>query len=265
MGPSAEEILKSPFAEGALANGYEILLFDEPFDQFVAQTLSEFSGLKFQDISKGDISFGDEEDEKKSIELLKEEFKPLSDWLLSVLKSEIDTVNISKKLVRTPFAVTCKDFGMSGYMMKEMAAQSGSKDNPYVSFMSSMKKNLEINPKHPIVIALNDRIKGEGAADDLKPMARIMFDASMISSGFDLKDPSSMLNTVDLVLRKAMNLEIPESMLNPKEEEGKPDIKFDFGSGDSKKEADKDSVESDKEVESDKDNESDKDADHDEL
>ena len=220
MGPSSEEILKSPFAEGVLQRGYEIMLLDEPFDQFVLQTLNGYKDFKFQDISKGEISYGDEEGEKKSVEQYKEEFKPLMDWMLDLLKNEIDTVNISKKLTKTPLAVTCKDFGMSGYMMKVMAAQSGSKDNPYVNFLSGMKKTLEINPTHPVVVALNSQLKeGTEVNEDLKAMAKIMFDAAMISSGYDLKDSSSMLNTVDLVLRKALKLEVPVATEQQEQEE----------------------------------------------
>ena len=81
-GASAIEILKLPFAEAALAKGVEVLLFDEPFDQFVIKNLQEYKGMKFQDIADAEVDYaaGEEtEEEKAKFAELKESFKPLSD------------------------------------------------------------------------------------------------------------------------------------------------------------------------------------------
>jgi HSP90 family molecular chaperone len=227
-GASAMEILKLPFAEAALAKGVEVLLFDEPFDQFVIKNLQEYKGMKFQDIAEADVDFsaGEEsEEEKKKFAELKETFKPISDWMLKLLADEVDSVVISKKLAYSPLAVSSKAYGMSGYMMKVMNAQNGSKDNPYISYLNSMKKTVEINPKHAIIAALNQKlVDGSEPDENLGAMAKILFDSAMLASGYEIRDTKRTSTTIDLLIRKALGLEVPEQ----KTEKAQAEPKLDF-------------------------------------
>lgn len=218
-GRNIDEILKSPHAEAALKRGYEILLFDDPYDQYVAKTIAKYKDHKFQDIGEQDFSFGDEsEEDKKVFSDLKESFKPLSDYLVKILDSEIDSVVISNKLTDSPCAVTSKNFGVSGYMLKVMNSQAGAKENPYLGFLNSMKKTLEINPKHPSIVALNDKVKSEAVDDDLSAMTKLLYQAALISSGYDITDPKMLMGSIDTVIRKVLNIDLnakPEVEVKP--------------------------------------------------
>lgn len=59
-GGNAKELAKSPFVERVLQRGYEVLWFLEPLDELLVGGVREWDGLKFQDVAKKGLVFGDE-------------------------------------------------------------------------------------------------------------------------------------------------------------------------------------------------------------
>ena len=71
-GESEAELSKSPFLEKLVAKGYEVILFTDPVDEYVAQHLSEYDDKKLQNASKENLKLGGKDDkEKKSDKKLK--------------------------------------------------------------------------------------------------------------------------------------------------------------------------------------------------
>lgn len=81
-GDSIEGIQKSPILKQYVKQGYEILLLDEPIDEFCTQHLTEYERRKVKSIAKDDVSVLGNNDEmaKKKLQKLKEMYKPLTDW-----------------------------------------------------------------------------------------------------------------------------------------------------------------------------------------
>lgn len=59
-GGNAKELGRSPFVERVLQRGYEVLWFLEPLDELLVGGAKEWDGLKFQDVAKKGLVFGDE-------------------------------------------------------------------------------------------------------------------------------------------------------------------------------------------------------------
>lgn len=55
-GDSIEGIQKSPILKQYVKQGYEILLLDEPIDEFCTQHLTEYERRKVKSIAKDDVS-----------------------------------------------------------------------------------------------------------------------------------------------------------------------------------------------------------------
>ena len=55
-----EELQKSPFVERIVARGYEVLWLIEPVDEMLISAVSTWDSLKFQDVAKKGLKFGDE-------------------------------------------------------------------------------------------------------------------------------------------------------------------------------------------------------------
>jgi heat shock protein beta len=81
-GDSKSAILKSPILKKYVKNGYEVLLMNDPIDEFTVQHLSEYEKRKVKSIAKEDVNVFDNTDvAKEKQKKLKEMYKPLTDFL----------------------------------------------------------------------------------------------------------------------------------------------------------------------------------------
>ena len=151
--------MKAPAIQGLLKRGYEVLLLDDPIDEYCMQHLTEYEKAKLVNVAKGDFKLPtDDELEKKKLKKLRKMFEPLTKWWRNVLKDSIEKIEISTRLVEDPALIVASEHGYSPNMERISRAQayaSAEKQNP---FMSS-KRILEINPSHPIIKELLERVK----------------------------------------------------------------------------------------------------------
>jgi len=140
-GASLKEIKASPFVEKLLSRGYEVIYMDEPVDEYTLQSMPEFEKHRFQNAAKDNLKFGDEDEtEKKTLEEMTENMKPLSEWLQKTLSDSVEKVVISNRLTTSPCAIVANSFGWSGNMQKIMKAHSNNKEDPLASFFGSQKR-----------------------------------------------------------------------------------------------------------------------------
>ena len=106
-GDSKEAILKSPILKKYVKQGYEVILMDDPLDEYCTQHMTEYEKRKVKNIAKDDVSIIDSNDEiaKKKLTKLKEMYKPLTDWWKEFLGKDIEKVVISNKLDDDPLFV----------------------------------------------------------------------------------------------------------------------------------------------------------------
>ena len=87
-------------------------------------------------------------------------YKPLTKWLKETLKGQIDKVSISTKLVQDPLIITTGEHGWTANMERIQRAQTLGTANSNSGAMFA-KKTLEINPGHPIIKNMLNRINEE--------------------------------------------------------------------------------------------------------
>uniref|UniRef100_A0AAX7UXY1 Histidine kinase/HSP90-like ATPase domain-containing protein n=1 Tax=Astatotilapia calliptera TaxID=8154 RepID=A0AAX7UXY1_ASTCA len=159
-GTSRKEAESSPFVEKLLKKGYEVIYLTEPVDEYCIQALPEFDGKRFQNVAKEGVKFDESEKTKEKREALEKEFEPLTTWLKDkALKDKIEKAVLSQRLTNSPCALVASQYGWSGNMeriMKAQAYQTG-KDIS-TNYYASQKKTLELNPKHPLVKQLLNRV-----------------------------------------------------------------------------------------------------------
>ena len=75
------------------------------------------------------------------------------------------------------------------------------------NYFSNAKKVLEINPRHPLIEGLLDKLEDVGDEDeDLRENVLTLWDTSMVRSGFALKDTIGYFNRVEALLRKSIGI-----------------------------------------------------------
>lgn len=129
----------------------QVIFFTDTVDEYLLQYLMDYEDRKFQNVSKEGLKLGKE----SKLKALKESFKELTDWWKNALSSE-NEVKISNRLADTPCVVVASKYGWSAHMEKIMQAQTLS-DASKQSYMRG-KRVLEINPRHPIIKELRERV-----------------------------------------------------------------------------------------------------------
>lgn len=182
-GPSRQAIESGPYIEMFKKNDIEILYTMEPIDDFVLSHLGEYEGKKLVSADRADLSLpkGAEEEEKESegdgAKLDKEQEESLLTWLKKTLEEKIADVIVSKRLVDSPAMIVNPDGHMTSSMERVLALSRKEKG----MLSEGSKKNLEINPKNPLIKRLAEIVKEdeEFAAE----IAEQIYDNAMIQAG----------------------------------------------------------------------------------
>merc|ERR1712118_127352 len=183
-GEDKDSLLKSPSVEKLLAKDIEIIFMTDSVDEYTVQHLTEFEGKRLINASREGLKLDEGDVEKKREYKYKEMFKPLLDYIKDSLGKKVEKVQISKHLVQSPVVVLSADYGWTAQMEKVMKSQAFA-DQSKFEFMKS-KRMFEINPRHPMIIELNSRIKDAKADDTTKDMVMSLYLSAVVAAGYQL-------------------------------------------------------------------------------
>ena len=153
--------------------------------------LGDFDGNKIQSLTKEGLKFGDEDEDvlKKRTKAYREMFKPLTKYLKELLQGKVAKVTVSQRVEKSPCVIVTSQYGHTANMERIMRAQTLS--NPEMIKSMAASKTLELNPRHPIIVELNNRVKSAPDADSTRNMANLVYDAALLVSGFAHDDVES--------------------------------------------------------------------------
>jgi heat shock protein beta len=218
-GSSKEQLEKSPFLERLTKKNYEVIFFTDPVDEYLMQYLMDYEDKKFQNVSKEGLKLGKD----SKLKDLKEYFKVLTDWWKKALDSEnVDSVKISNRLHDTPCVVVTSKYGWSANMEKIMQAQTLS-DSSKQAYMRG-KRVLEINPRHPIIKELRDKVAQDGESESLKQTARLVYQTALMESGFNLPDPKDFASSIYKSVQRSLDLSPDATIEEEDEVEEQPEV-----------------------------------------
>ena len=74
--------------------------------------------------------------------------------------------------------------------------------------MGGSKKILEINPHNPIIQELKSKSEIDKTDSTVKDLAHLMFETSLLSSGFSLDDPSLFTSRIHRMIQLGLSIDI---------------------------------------------------------
>ena len=178
-GESLDMMKTSPYLEKLKEKGYEVLLLNDPVDEWVLNSLTEYDKKKMVSITKGDLDLSTEEEKKKKEEQLKtqsEKLKPLCESMQKALDAHVKEVKVSDRLVKSPVCLVSGEHDPSAHM-ERMMEKLGQK-------MEKTKRILEINPGHPIFAKMGDFSEEKKAN-----WSEILYNQALLNEGSQVKDP----------------------------------------------------------------------------
>merc|ERR1712157_464598 len=133
---------------------------------------------------------------------------------------KVEKVEISKRLTESPVVVVTSQFGYSAQQERVMKAQSF-QNKDQINMMSG-RKTLEVNPNHPVVVDLLNKVKTDKEDKAALDTAQVLFQTALIESGYEIADPSALVNRVYRLMSKELGVD-PDAPLTevevPEEEE----------------------------------------------
>merc|ERR1712167_224372 len=256
-GESLEVMSKAPSLQVFKKKDIEVLMLADHLDEPCIQKLADYEGKKFVSIQKADVKLEETEEEKKRFTKVKDMYKPLTDWWKESLTAltekgamkdagvKIEKVEVSKRLTDSPVVVVTSQFGYSAQQEKVMKAQAF-QNKDQISMMSG-RKTLEVNPNHPVVVDLLSKVKADKEDQAALDTAQVLFQTALIESGYDIADPTALVNRVYRLMSKELGVdpdaplkevEVPEEE-EEAEEEDKDDGEEEEGGDDEKEEKEK--------------------------
>jgi len=209
-GESKEAVAKSAFVEQVKKQGFEVVYMVDPIDEYVTQQLKEYEGKQLVSISKEGLELPETEEEKKKREEDKAKYENLCKVMKDILDKKVEKVVISNRLVSSPCCIVTSQYGWSANMERIMKAQA-LRDTSTMGYMAA-KKHLEVNPDHPIIQQLRERVEKDKNDKTVKDLVVLLFETSLLSSGFSLEDSVTHSQRIFRMIKLGLGIDEDEDV-----------------------------------------------------
>ena len=179
-GDDIHVLRNNPQLEAFKQKGIEVLLMNEPIDEFWPQVLPNYKGYAIKHISQADVDMTWKRDEKKADE---GSLAKLCEFMGELLKNEVGKVAATEKLTTSPVSLTVENGQMSLHLERLMRNHQ-----QQTAFAST--RILELNPYHPLIIKLSDMVMDEANKAKVEEVSKILLDQAKVAEGEAISDPS---------------------------------------------------------------------------
>ncbi|MBQ3344641.1 MAG: molecular chaperone HtpG [Kiritimatiellae bacterium] len=173
-----EDARRSPHLEAARKHGCDVLLWCDPVDDYLTESLREFDGKSFVDVARGDVQFGSDDEkkaEKEANEKSAADLKPFLEKVKKSLESKVSDVRVSTRLTDSPCCLVAQDSALPPSMVRMMRAMK--QDVP------DQKRILEVNASHPLIAKVK-ALEGDAFGDAVA----LLYDTALIAEGSPVED-----------------------------------------------------------------------------
>jgi molecular chaperone HtpG len=191
VGDNEASLGKSAQLEGFRARGIEVLLLSDPVDAFWPERMTEHDGKPIRSVTQGAADLS--KFEAAAQDGPQADVGALITALKAALGDQVDEVRSTDRLVESAVVLSAKAHGPDLQMQRLMrrtgrGAMGGA-------------PLLEINPRHPLVVALAGRVE---RGEDVTEMAETLLDVARVQDGEAPHDPAAFARRVAAALAAAV-------------------------------------------------------------
>ena len=187
-----DDARKAPQLEAARKHGCDVLLWCDPVDDYLTESLREFDGKSFVDVAKGDVQFGSEDEkkaEKEANEKAAADLKPFLESVKKELGEKVSDVRVSTRLTDSPCCLVAQEHALPPSMVRMMRAMKQQ--------VPDEKRILEVNASHPLVAKLKDM-----NGDEFSDAVALLYDSALIAEGSPVADGAKFAKLLAALMLK---------------------------------------------------------------
>mmetsp|Transcript_29393 Transcript_29393/g.57673 ORF Transcript_29393/g.57673 Transcript_29393/m.57673 type:complete len:776 (+) Transcript_29393:58-2385(+) len=213
-GESVAQMKASPPMEKFDKLGLEVVLMDEPIDEYVAQHIHEFDGIEPFSIVRENVPLA----ETKHFKELKAANKDLVEFFKKTLGKKVQSVAVSNRIVKSPAMLCVSEYGWSANMERIMKGQAMGdyKKQTY----NAPKKVFEFNPFHPIIVEMERRRQNDPEDKTLIELTSLLYDSALVTSGFSMEDSEGFSKAIRRFVSLGLDVDPDAEVTAPVEEKG---------------------------------------------
>ena len=201
-GESLDILRNSPQIEGLRSRGVEVLLFNDPVDEFWTSVVGEYQDTPLRSVTRGDIDLsgleaGSEDTKEKKSSGSRDDIASLIGVLKLALGEEISDVRESSRLKDSPVCMVAEEGAIDIHLERLLKQQNRLEE---VS-----KRVLEINPDNELIQSLAARAKEKPSDAELISSAELLLDQARIIEGESVKDPAAFSRRMTEVMIKSLS------------------------------------------------------------
>ena len=202
-GENSEKLGRNPHIEGFKAKGVEVLLLTDTVDDFWPTAVGEFKGKTLksatrtgQDLGKIKGSEEKSEADKAKDEAAAGELSSLVALIKLTLGEEVKDVRSSDRLTDSAVCLVADEGDLDIHLERFLKQHN--------QIRTPIKRILELNPKHALILKMAERAKAGGATEALGDIAWLLFDQARLVDGETLSDPVAFGQRLGEVLGRVM-------------------------------------------------------------
>jgi molecular chaperone HtpG len=199
LGDDVKRLAASPQLEGYRARGIEVLLLPDPVDAFWVTTALGYDGKPFKSVSQGTADIeavalldeGSRQDRQVTSSLA-----TLFAFVKQCLAGEVEDVRLSDRLAESPACLVASASGPDRHLQRLMAGHGQA--------VERAKPVLELNPTHPLIAGLAERLPNAKDKSLLEDAAWLLYEEARLIDGEAPVDPAALAKRMNRLIGIAL-------------------------------------------------------------
>jgi molecular chaperone HtpG len=198
-GDRVDALRQSPQLEGFAKNGIEVLLLNDHVDDFWVTVVQKFKGKGFRNVLNAGAELEQLTGEQNSENAQDEPATPegildVVSALKTLFGEQVLDVRTTAKLTESPVCLAVEE-GMMSMRMERFLVE-------HKQLPTASARILEINPEHPIICGLAEKLKNGAKPQDIEDTAWLLLDQARIIEGEELSDPAAFTRRINALIAR---------------------------------------------------------------
>ena len=202
-GDNLEYLLNSPNLTYAKSKGLDVLLMNDPVDEYLFQSIRDYNGKFFISLNK-EVDILDKDEFQKVCDYNNKNEDFLK-YVKSKLPDDVDKVKFNFYLNDSPSIVTTPQKGLSSNVERIIKSRTLRDDN--TDKQVATRKVFELNNSNVLLKYLMNNYDNEDKNEKCTMLIKTLYNVGLLSGGFQIDNPLSICSNVYELLSKYHTME----------------------------------------------------------